>query len=191
MILCLFCIATAKADNEPGNNTPGTTTDVLALGGASQNGSVTLTTDNDDYFKIITTAEGDITINITAGNGNLVYYYLYDNDGTTQLGGTYFYGGTSGFTANGLSAGTYFVRVNLSSAGTNTYTLSGTLTPRTYANDVEPNDVFTNASTIALNGTKTGHITHRYNGGTYDADDWYKVITNADGNLDVNELLPP
>ncbi len=182
----LFLAFNAKADTEPGNNAPGTTTDVITLGGAPQTGLVTVTSDDNDYLKIVSTADGDITLNVSAGNSNIIYYHLYDSDGTSSLGNNYMYGGSSSLTFYGLAAGTYFARVYLGGGADNTYSIGAVLTNRTYAPDSEPNDGFATANSMVLNGSNTGHINHRYNGGTYDADDWYSFTTNVDGSITLN-----
>jgi hypothetical protein len=182
----LSFLGNAMADNEPANNSPGTTTDVLVPNGPSQSGTVDLATDADDYYALTTTADGDITINISTSNGNLVYYYLYDSDGTTNLNGShYLYGGSSNFTTNGLAAGSYYVRVN-SSNNSNSYTVSATLTVPTYTNDTEPNGLYAQALNLNVNDSTEGHIGYRYNGGSSDNDDWYKIVTSQDGDLNIS-----
>ena len=173
-----------KADNEPDNNAPGTTTDILVPGGSSQSGSIDASADPDDYYSVTTSADGDLNVSITTSNGNLVYYYLYDNDGTTILSSSYLYGGSSNFTMNGIAAGSYYVRIYASS-NSNTYTVSTTLTPPPYSIDTEPNNLYTQALTLNENDTVFGHITYRYNGGTFDYIDWYKLTTTVDGNLTI------
>ncbi len=174
----------AKADNEPDNNAPGTTTDILVPGGPSQSGSIDISTDPDDYYSVTTSADGNLNVSISTSNGNIVYYSLFDNDGITYLTGSYLYGGSSNFTMSGLAAGTYYVRVN-AGAGSNTYTVSTTLTQPLYSNDSEPNNLYTQALTLNLNDSTEGHIGFRNNGGSFDTEDWYQVVTTLDGNLNL------
>ncbi|MEP7264159.1 MAG: PPC domain-containing protein, partial [Bacteroidota bacterium] len=183
LLLGFFLAFYAKADTEPGNNSPIGTPDVLSVGG-SQPGSIG-PADNDDYYQLTTTADGNLTISLSNNNDAYTYIYLYDSNGATQLGSTS--GSALGgiqFTSNGLAAGTYYVRV----FGTDltNYSVSSSLATVPVANDTEPNNTPGTALTIAVNTSTTGHIAHRYNGGTFDQDDYYSVTTTADGNLTVS-----
>jgi len=155
LVFYIFYIGIAKADNEPDNNTPGTTTDILVPGGSSQSGSINISTDPDDYYSVTTSADGDLNVSISTSYGNLVYYELYDNDGLALLYSAYLYGGSSNFTRTGLAAGNYYVRVN-AGANTNTYTVSTTLTPPPYSYETVFSGIFPIATTEALSTTLTG-----------------------------------
>ncbi len=148
------------------------------------------TRDAEDWYKVTTTADGNLRLRITSGNGEYFYAYLFDNDGTTQLAvdntST-----TKDFYANGLAAGTYYIRINsYYEYGTNSYTgihfepytLSDSLFTPAQANDIEPNNTKAQAKFLPLNGSKTGHINYYYNN-VKDTYDWFKVTTNADGRL--------
>jgi hypothetical protein len=140
--------------------------------------------DQDDYYKLVTTTDGNLTVNFQNNNNTYQYVYLYDNDGTTQLTSTQgnAQAGIS-LTANGIAAGTYYIRVSTpNNQNYSNYTLSNTIAPTAF-NDVEPNDIPAQALTIAQNGSKTGHIGYRFNGGSFDQDDYYKLVTNTDGNI--------
>jgi hypothetical protein len=183
LLLGFFLAFYAKADTEPGNNAPGTTTDVLTMGG-SQSGSVG-PADNFDYYQLTAGADGDITISLTNNNNEYTYIYLYDSDGATQLGTT---SGTAlagiSFTANGLAAGNYYVAV-YNTSGTN-YTVSASLATVPVTNDVEPNNSVAQATAIPINTNVTGHIGYRANGTLYDQYDYYTIVTTADGDITVS-----
>ncbi|MFT3909298.1 MAG: GEVED domain-containing protein [Ferruginibacter sp.] len=147
------------------------------------------TVDANDYYKIITTQDGDISLSVTGDRpAGYIYIYLYDNDGVTQLGANsnYVSNGTISFTKTGLAAGTYYALVfesgNASYSG---YTLTNTFTPAPYNNDVEANNTMATASLLNLNPSKSGHIAYRYNGGTVDPDDYWKIIMNTTDSFHV------
>ncbi|MCC6383862.1 MAG: T9SS type A sorting domain-containing protein, partial [Bacteroidia bacterium] len=119
-------------------------------------------------------------LTITTENGNIVYYNLYDNDGSTILGGSYLYGGTKTSTINGLAAGTYYVRVYATNY--NSYRLRNTLSLPPYANDIEQNNTFGTAYSWNNRPSRTGHISYRENGGTYNTDDYYKITMHSAGD---------
>lgn len=140
--------------------------------------------DSSDWYKITTTQDGVIKLNLTSHNGKYTYIYLYDNDGTTLLNSAY---STTSFnlSTEGLAAGTYYVRVKLYyPSDFTTYTLIDSLLPYNQANDVEPNNNRASALTLAQNGTTTGHVGFYYNN-ERDSSDWYKVNTNTDGRLEL------
>ena len=60
------------------------------------------------------------------------------------------------------------------------------LHPQVSPNDAEPNDVSTQALVLPENGSTQGHIGYRYNGGSYDEDDWYELTTTSDGDVTVS-----
>ncbi|MEZ5014082.1 MAG: T9SS type A sorting domain-containing protein [Chitinophagales bacterium] len=142
--------------------------------------------DADDYYVFSSSADGDIGISINTTCG-YSYIYLYDIDGTTLLGSTSNYAGNFGFTANGLAAGDYIIRVHTTAAGYyGGYTVKNTVYPQAEANDTEDNDTPGTAGSMDMNGSVTGHIYFRNNGADYDADDYYLLNTTADGNIQVS-----
>lgn len=175
--------ATPNNDTEPNNSK--TQARVLA-----PNTTVTghtnyyynLKKDTTDWYSLTTTADGMITINIQSHNGQNVWAYLFDNDGTTVLAAAYTTSTTS-YSFDGLKAGTYYVRVNTYYTGEwAPYTLTNTVTAYTNANDKEPNDYFKTAKTLPSNGTGTGHVNFYYNG-SKDAVDYHKINYTGSGNL--------
>lgn len=139
--------------------------------------------DTADWYKITTNADGLLNLTLTPANGQYVWIYLYDNDGTTLLNSQY---STNTFNVNtdGLAAGTYFIKVicYYSGSGFAPYTLSNTLTQPADANDAEPNDTKAQAITLNLNDSTTGHTGYYYNNHR-DSADWYKLTTDKDGYL--------
>ncbi len=174
----LICGQYAFAESEPNNDRNSANT--LMLNG-SDNGSLSPAGDQ-DWWKLITTNDGKISISLTPPAGQNVWIYLFDNDGTTLLNSTY---STATFTLNkdGLAAGTYYIRVNgYYGTETGAYSISNTLTSPTQANDVEQNGTKAQAKVLPVNATKTGHINYYYNT-QKDSADWYKITTTSDGRI--------
>ena len=138
--------------------------------------------DGADWYKITTTADGQIKLTLTSANGQYIWAYLYDNNGTTQLNAQ----NTSGsidISTDGLAAGTYYVKITAYySTGFAPYTIKSTFTTPAEANDAEPDSTRALALTLPLNSSVTGHIDYYYNNHR-DSADWYKVTTNGDGRL--------
>ncbi|HYV92041.1 MAG TPA: T9SS type A sorting domain-containing protein [Chitinophagales bacterium] len=176
---------TQANDAEPND----TKSQALTLG---QNGSktghvdyyYTLHRDTTDWYKITTNADGLLTLTLTSGNGQYVWAYLYDHDGTTLLTSNNT-NGSLPIPKDGLAAGTYYVKIKAYFPdGFVPYTLASHLTVPTEPNDAEPNGTLAQALIFAVNSTVTGHINYYYNG-VYDSQDWYKIVTPADGMLNL------
>ena len=181
LLFSSFIWNTAKAtETEPNDNK--TQANTLTLGG-SQTGTAALT--NEDWFAVTTTADGQLNMSITSNNAEYVYCFLYDNDGTSLVGGGSYSNNTYSFSADGLAPGTYYVRiVALYATGSPTYTVSNTFTTIAQANDAEPNGTAATAVDLPFNGSKTGHVGYYYNN-LRDTTDWYKVTTTIDGLLKI------
>ena len=139
--------------------------------------------DTFDWYKITPAADGRIRLTMTSANGQNVWAYLYDNDGTTVLASGYTSGSAVVVDKDGLAAGTYYIRVNTYySSEWAPYTLADSVFAATPANDTEPNGTRAQALVLPVNTTVTGHVNYYYNK-VKDSADWYKIITNADGRL--------
>lgn len=139
--------------------------------------------DSSDWYKITPTADGRIRLTMTSANGQNVWAYLYDNDGTTVLASGYTSGSAVVVNKDGLGAGTYYIRVNTYYDNEwAPYTLADSVYAATPANDTEPNGTRAQALTLSLNSTVTGHTNYYYNK-VKDSVDWYKITTNADGRI--------
>ncbi len=138
--------------------------------------------DTADWYKIITHADGLLRLTLTSGNGNNTSVYLYDNNGTTILGSRYTT--TTGvLNVDGLSAGTYYIKVNcFAISDFAPYILADSLFTPAQANDIEPNNTRAQAINLAQDITTTGHVGYYYNL-QRDTTDWYTITTNADGRL--------
>ncbi len=166
------------AETEP--NDTKAQANVLALNG-SNNGKINPAADV-DWWKVTTNGDGKLSISLTPLSGRYTYIYLYDNNGTILLNSAYSSGAFT-LSADGLAAGTYFIKVNCYyNTDTGSYTISNTLTKPVQANDAEPNATRAQALTLDLNSGATGHIGYYYNN-VRDTFDWYKVTTTGDGKL--------
>lgn len=151
------------------------------------------TFDTDDWYMLTLTQDGAINLTLVNNTGQYNGIYLYDDNGTTSLGNAFNYG-TSSVTISNLAAGNYYARVYYySPSHFSGYQLNYNVTPTVYDNDVEPNNSFSEATvSIPENGTTYGHIGHRLNGGTFDANDWYMLTLSANGaiTLKLNHGAP-
>src|SRR5450432_1530741 len=156
--------------------------------------------DTADWYKVTTTADGLLRVYLTTERNTTsstnstnpldINVFLYDNDGTTQLGFVEVYNGsgpaTNFVTADGLAPGTYYIKVqSFSTQEFANYTISDRLFTPSLANDTEPNGTASTADILALNSGSTGHVGYYYNN-QRDTADWFKVITTADGLLRVS-----
>ena len=177
--------ATGFANDTEDNSTPALA-NVLPLNG-SVTGHVGYYYNNQrdtiDWYAVTVTQDGTLSYTITSENGLYIYAKLYDGDGTTQLAGNYT-GSTATFSRGDMAPGVYYILIHAYYPNSEyvPYTLSNTLIPPVSANDPLPNETFSTATPLALNGSTTGHIGYRYNGNV-DVYDWYSVNTNADGDL--------
>src|SRR5450432_1094738 len=155
--------------------------------------------DTADWYKVTTTADGLLRVYLTTERNTTsstnstnpldINVFLYDNDGTTQLGFVEVYNGsgpaTNFVTADGLAPGTYYIKVqSFSTQEFANYTISDSLFTPSLANDSEPNGTSAAAVALPINSGKTGHVGYYYNN-LKDTTDWYKVTTTADGLLRV------
>lgn len=180
LFLCMLFNLSKAAETEPNSTKAGANT--LALNG-SNTGSLSPVGDV-DWWKITTTSNGRLDITLTPTLGKYVWVYVYANDGTTQLKSQ---NAASTFTtsADGLAAGTYYIKVVCYYPSETTgYNISNKLVLPAQGNDAEPNDTKAQAIVLPLNSSVTGH-TGYFNTITNARDtfDWYKVTTNADGRL--------
>ncbi len=135
-----------------------------------------------DWYKITINDDGMVGLTLTSNNGQYVWAYLYDNDGTTQLGAQYT-NSTMSYNTDGLQAGTYYVKVSAYySNGFAPYTLQNTFSKYNFVKESEPDDKAYQAKTIPANETVEGHVGFYYKG-SRDAIDWWKVNYTGNGSL--------
>ena len=141
--------------------------------------------DSEDLYQLTTNDDGMISVTIQSHNGQLVWAYLYDNDGTTLLNSQYT-GSSVTINGDGLMKGTYYIKIKTYYAdGWVPYTLSNTLVPYTFSTDIESNNSFAQAATIPTNGTVSGHVNFYYNGNK-DVEDRWKINYTGSGAMTLN-----
>jgi hypothetical protein len=145
-----------------------------------------LTSSAPDVWDVTTNADGLFRLTFTTVNPADLFVSLYDNDGTTVLAGPVesFNNSTVTLSVDGLSPGTYHVKITPFFSDFGSYILSDSLFTSNIANDPEPNNDRASALSLPLNGNSTGHVGYYYNNHR-DSVDWYKVTTTADGLLRV------
>ena len=169
-------------DTEP-NDTPATA-QTIALN-ATVTGHIGYysggTSDRYDYFKVTTTADGDLRFTVTQDkDGDLVDLRMYDSNGTSELsrdGGT---SKVSTVSVPNFRPGTYYLLVYAIGGSFCGYTVETKLTPNPLANDTEPNDTAATAQLALPEKPVTGHLGY-FGGGVTDPVDWFKFVLVADG----------
>ena len=137
----------------------------------------------DHYWKVTTTTDGYLRIQITSASTIDVDVTLYDNDGTTFITSdsqSGIYSEVFGF----LKPGTYYVYARRWTGTTGSYTITSTFASPSRAVDQEPNDTPADALTLSPTGTSTGHLGF-YGAGKTDIEDYWKITTREDGWLRV------
>ncbi|MEO6818824.1 MAG: T9SS type A sorting domain-containing protein, partial [Ginsengibacter sp.] len=138
-----------------------------------------------DWYKITTTKDGRLDLNLTTENGNYINIYLYDANGTTLISEKNTISPSGTLSTDGLAAGIYYVKIACYYNYQFTpYTLINNLVPPAQANDLEPNNSTVTALNLSENATVTGHVGY-YNNNYRDTADWYKITTSKDGRLDL------
>ena len=111
---------------------------------------------------------------------------IYDSNGVTSLGSASASDLVS-VTRNGVAAGVYYIRVHYySTTYYGGYTLTNSLHPQvslTMQNQMM--SLLKHLFCLRMEA-HTGHIGYRYNGGSYDEDDWYELTTTSDGDVTVS-----
>jgi hypothetical protein len=146
------------------------------------------TLDTIDYYKVKTTADGDLKMNFTTNGTLYALARFWDSDGVTQIGYQYVgYGSSNSLVIPHLSsAATYYVSVE-NYSGYGTYKIASTFTKPPQTKDVEKNDTSLTALAFPLNSTMTGHLGYSRNKySVLDTIDYYKVTVSGTGNLNIS-----
>src|SRR5450432_1013229 len=146
----------------------------------------TLSSSTPDIWDITTTSDGLLKLSLNAVSPADLFMTLYDNNGTTIIGGPVESFNNSSVTSitDGLAPGSYHIKISPFGMSTGSYTLTDSFFTASLTNDVEPNRSAATAVTLPINSGKTGHVGYYYNS-LRDTTDWYKVTTTADGLLRV------
>jgi len=178
----------AQSESEPNNTYQ--TANTLAVN-STTSGTVGLTvnstTDFDDWFMVTLPSDGKIQIIETTTAALYSGINVYDADGSYLFDGrSGKKGGSDTLTYNYRAAGVYYIKVTNWSSSYGSYTLKANFFPATLTNDVEPNDVYSQAKDLAINTETTGHLGFRASA-TTDYDDWFKVTLSSAGKLKIIE----
>ena len=144
-------------------------------------------TDNDDWFKVTTTEDGELSFTIpseTTLNINYIEICTLMKDGSnySNRNTTWVNAENKTVTAVDAAPGTYYLHVNRSS-GYGGYKIQCAFTKNSYTNDNEGNDTWDKAVSKDINSEWFGHLGYRYDSSDTDNDDWFKVTTTEDGEL--------
>ena len=156
---------------------------VMPLNG-SVNGNLTSATT--DVWDLTTPSDGLIQLTFTATSPADLFITLYDNNGTSIIGGSVesFNSTTVTLVADGLAPGTYHIKISPYGSNFGAYTIADNFSPAILPIDAEPNGNAATAVSVPLNSSKTGHVGYYYNN-SRDTADWYKVTTTGNGLLRV------
>jgi len=176
LVVILMGVSLAVAQG----STPATAA-TLSLGGSSS-GTISDASTN-QYWKITTTANGYLRVEVNSSSSIDVDVALYDVNGTSTLHSDG-RSGTYSEVFSFLQPGTYYVHVYRWTGTSGTYTINNTFATPTRAAETEPNDTPTNAIALSPTGIATGHIGF-YGNASLDAEDYWKITTTEDTWLRV------
>jgi Secretion system C-terminal sorting domain len=125
--------------------------------------------DTSDWYKITTTTDRKLKLNLTPANGHSLSLSLYANNGTSLIGRST---GTGAFslTTDGLKADIYYVKINA--------VTTSDFAPYTFADSIFAPT--TDSFLLPLNFRYRNRIA------TPGAANWWRLTTNADGKLNLN-----
>jgi hypothetical protein len=179
---------TLSEDTEP-NNTQSAIVDTYSegevftghLGYQGENSGNAI--DSEDWFQVISSTDGDVTLNVEFTNSLGGFIYLYRKDGV-QLGNTSASVGANALTINCLADDTLAVRISRN-AGCGSYSASIATVPPGFSEDNEPNNLqSTIIDTYEVNETFTGHLGYLDADTGTDTEDWYNVVLDSDGRAE-------
>lgn len=146
--------------------------------------------DESDYWKITTTQDGWLRVQVRNDSldlrGDLLFdvdVSVYDINGSSYVTGSSA-SGTFSQAAAFLRPGTYYVKVYRGGGRAGSYEIKADLFPPGRANDVEGNDTYQTASAATVNGTVTGHIGY-FSDGVTDQGDYWKFTIPGNGKVVV------
>jgi hypothetical protein len=183
-----FTTEDASRNADSGTNINYLNADTVNLG-ESITGNLTENENTDDWYKINIGKDCDLNLTIQQNQGKSIRMYLYGKNGDNDYRINQSDSGKSAVNLiQSVEPGTYYI--NVSSNYTGSYKLNIGYTFNTDSNDDENNDIYLNAQDISnnLNSTITGHIGYTDEDSNVDTADYYKVILNKDGllNIDIN-----
>ena len=130
------------------------------------------------WWKVTLTANGYLRVQVTSGTTVDVDLSIYDVNGTSYISGDAQSGSTSDAFAF-LKPGTYYINPYRGGGTGGAYSITTTFTSPTRNGDTEPNDLATQALTLAPNTSSTGHVGF-FGSGASDERDYWKITTTQD-----------
>lgn len=141
-------------------------------------------TNSNDYYKVVIPENGTLDLEAIQLDGGELDFYVYGKNGSDGYSITSSYNASTNTASLRLQAGTYYIRLN-DSGYYGAYSLKNTFTPEAVQNDNAASNYIT-APTLPLNKTVTGHLGHLNEAAGYNADDYYKVVIEEQGTLQVH-----
>ena len=141
--------------------------------------------DSTDYYKVNIPADGTFDVTAVGTNGTPVTVYLYGAKGPDGNYISYNYKALTNEVSAGLTAGTYYIRVE--NSGDNVYELTTAFTENEIPND-KATSTYVQAPTLKLNEEVTGHIGYINHNVVDNSDDYYKVVLPENGTLDLEAV---
>ena len=138
------------------------------------------------YWKVTTTTDGYLRLQINSASTIDVDATFYDTDGTSFISGDGQYGTYSevfGF----LRPGTYYLYVHRYTGTSGSYTITSSFVSPSRALETESNDTPATGVPLSPTGTSTGHLGFMTAGKT-DTEDYWKITTTQDGWLRIKVI---
>ncbi len=140
------------------------------------------------YYSIPVTKDGDLTVTIGKTAGGNCQLQISTPDGREIVRKDNWHQEIS-LTVEGLKPENYIVRVFLYGAWKNTdFVLTNVFTEAPLEKDQETNDSYTQAISMPINSSVTGHIGYDDGGSrdeNADADDWWKINLEQKGDIKI------
>lgn len=139
---------------------------------------------SNDYYKVVLPENGTLGLEAIQLNGGELDFYVYGKNGSDGYPITSSYNASTNSASLRLQAGTYYIRLN-DSGYYGAYSLKNTFTPEAVQNDNAASNYIT-APTLPLNKTVAGHLGHFDETTGTNSDDYYKVVVEEQGTLQVH-----
>jgi len=139
----------------------------------------------DHYWKATLTTNGYLRIEVNSGSSAIdMDANLYDTNGSTSM----LFDGRSGSYSElfaFLRPGTYYIKCNLWTGTSGSYSIITSFSSPARPSETEPNDSVSTALVLGPTATATGQIGFTGGGGAADINDFWKISTTQDGWLRV------
>ena len=161
-------------ETEPNNSiaTADTITSGVAIAGQTSSYS------DDDYFKIVASAAGTISVAFTGDGTDYSYHDVSLVNASGTVLATERLNGSGTVTTEVNAAGSYYVLVD-DSSDTDDYSITATYSSTTGARETEPNNSIATADTITSGVAIAGQTS------SYSDDDYFKIVASAAGTISV------